>query len=139
MHCQHVLTIQQKYHDLYCVQKCSIYVQEFAYNIINIPQTWSTLWIDLEYTFRISCKLLPTQQHWGTPQLVYRRLKLFFSYMLCCCCLPCHWLLKNFWPFGNRLRSTHCREFLFMKLQQTPLLRQNYSIITSSLVCSFIS
>ena len=22
-----------------------------------------------------------------------------------------HGLLKKFWPFGNRLRSTHCREF----------------------------
>ena len=27
-----------------------------------------------------------------------------------------HGLLKKFWPFGNRLRSTHCREFLYMKL-----------------------
>ena len=26
-----------------------------------------------------------------------------------------HGLLKKFWPFGNRLPSTHCREFLFMK------------------------
>ena len=25
-------------------------------------------------------------------------------------------LVKKFWPFGNRLRATHCREFLYMKL-----------------------
>ena len=24
-----------------------------------------------------------------------------------------HGLLKKFWPFGTRLRSTHCREFNF--------------------------
>ena len=23
-------------------------------------------------------------------------------------------LLKKFWPLGNRLRSTHCREFLYV-------------------------
>ena len=27
-----------------------------------------------------------------------------------------HGLLKKFWPFGNRLRSTHCREFPYLKL-----------------------
>ena len=27
-----------------------------------------------------------------------------------------HVLLKKFWPFGTRLRSTHCREFNFLKL-----------------------
>ena len=32
------------------------------------------------------------------------------------CSMHGHWLLKKFWPFGNRLRSTHCREFLCMKL-----------------------
>ena len=26
-----------------------------------------------------------------------------------------HGLLKKFWPYGSRLRSTHCREFLYMK------------------------
>ena len=26
-----------------------------------------------------------------------------------------HELLKKFWPYGSRLRSTHCREFLYMK------------------------
>ena len=37
-----------------------------------------------------------------------------------CCCLPCtivaigHGLLKKFWAFGTRLRSTHCREFNFI-------------------------
>ena len=41
-----------------------------------------------------------------------------------------HGMLKIFWPFGTRLRSTHCREFNYLKLQ-TRLLRQNYSIITS--------
>ena len=25
-------------------------------------------------------------------------------------------LLKKFWLFGNRLHSTHCREFLYVKL-----------------------
>ena len=27
-----------------------------------------------------------------------------------------HGLLKKFWPFGTRLRSTHCREFNYLKL-----------------------
>ena len=27
-----------------------------------------------------------------------------------------HGFLKKFWPFGNRLRSIHCREFLYVKL-----------------------
>ena len=27
-----------------------------------------------------------------------------------------HGLLKKFWPVGTRLRSTHCREFNYLKL-----------------------
>ena len=27
-----------------------------------------------------------------------------------------HGSLKKFWPFGTRLRSTHCREFNYLKL-----------------------
>ena len=44
----------------------------------------------------------------------------------CCCCLPCnhcsngHGLLRKFWPFGNRLRSTHCREFLNRQIEPEP-------------------
>ena len=30
-----------------------------------------------------------------------------------------HELKKKFWPFGNRLHSTHCREFIYVKLKRT--------------------
>ena len=33
-----------------------------------------------------------------------------------------HGLLKKFWPFGTRLRSTHCREFNYLKTMQNRLL-----------------
>ena len=42
-------------------------------------------------------------------------------FLRCCCCYHVtivaigHGLLKKFGLFGNRLRSTHCREFLYMK------------------------
>ena len=38
------------------------------------------------------------------------------------CCLPCNhcsnwiWVVKEILAYGNRLRSTHCREFRYMKL-----------------------
>ena len=68
----------------------------------------------------------------------------------CCCSLSCHhWcnltrLLKKFWPLGNRLRSTHYREFLYMKLCRpalTSLELLNYylTLAMSSLhIMSFI-
>ena len=41
----------------------------------------------------------------------------------CCCCLPCNhcrrswtWVVEEILAFGNRLRSTHCREFNYLKL-----------------------
>ena len=40
----------------------------------------------------------------------------------CCCCLPCNhcsnwtWVVEEILAFGTRLRSTHCREFNFLKL-----------------------
>ena len=34
-----------------------------------------------------------------------------------------HGLLKKFWPFSTRLRSTHCREFNYLKLCRTRLFR----------------
>ena len=53
----------------------------------------------------------------------------------CCCCLPCtivaigHGMLKKFWPFGTRLRSTHFREFNYLKL-----CRPAYFIRTTQLL-----
>ena len=38
-----------------------------------------------------------------------------------------HKLLKKCWPFGNRLRSTHCREFNYLKL-----CRPAYFVITNT-------
>ena len=41
---------------------------------------------------------------------------------ICCCCLPCNhcsnwtWGVLEFLAFGTRLRSTHCREFKYLKL-----------------------
>ena len=40
-----------------------------------------------------------------------------------------HGLLKKFWPFGTRLRSTRCREFNYLKL-----CRPAYFIRTSQLL-----
>ena len=63
----------------------------------------------------------------------YAEVKKYF--LLCCCCLPCtieaigHGLLKKFWPFGTRLRSTHCREFNYLKL-----CRPAYFIRTTQLL-----
>ena len=40
----------------------------------------------------------------------------------CCCCLPCNhfsnwtWVVGEILAYGNRLRSTHCREFPYLKL-----------------------
>ena len=40
----------------------------------------------------------------------------------CCCCLLCNhcsnrtWVVEEILAFGNRLRSTHCREFHYLKL-----------------------
>ena len=40
----------------------------------------------------------------------------------CCCCLPCNhcsnwtWVVLEILAFGTRLRSTHCREFNYLKL-----------------------
>ena len=42
----------------------------------------------------------------------------------CCCCLPCNhcsnwtWVVEEILAFffGTRLRSTHCREFNYLKL-----------------------
>ena len=41
---------------------------------------------------------------------------------MCCCCLPCKhcsnwtWVVEEILAYGNRLRSTHCREFHYLKL-----------------------
>ena len=64
---------------------------------------------------------------------IFLRYHLPCIYTCCCCCLPCNhwtWVVEEFQPFGDRLRFTHCREFLYVKLcrLQTRLLRQNYSI-----------
>ena len=40
-----------------------------------------------------------------------------------------HGLLKKFWPFGTKLRSTHCREFNYLKL-----CRPAYFIRTTQLL-----
>ena len=37
-----------------------------------------------------------------------------------------HRLLKKNLPFGNRLRSTHCMEFLYMKLCRPAYLATKY-------------
>ena len=29
-----------------------------------------------------------------------------------------HGLLEKFWPFGNGLRSTHCREFILLEVHK---------------------
>ena len=37
----------------------------------------------------------------------------------CCCCLPCNhctWVVEEILDFGTRLRSTHGREFNYLKL-----------------------
>ena len=42
--------------------------------------------------------------------------------LICCCCLPCNhcsnwtWVVEEILAFGTRLRSTHCREFNYLKL-----------------------
>ena len=40
-----------------------------------------------------------------------------------------HGLLKKFWPYGTRLRSTHCRVFNYLKL-----CRPAYFIKTTQLL-----
>ena len=49
----------------------------------------------------------------------------------CCCCLPCNhcsnwtWVVEEILAFGTRLRSTHCREFNYLKLQTRPIVGSN--------------
>ena len=53
----------------------------------------------------------------------------------CCCCLPCNncsnytWVVEEILAFSNRLRSTHCREILYMKLCMPA-----YYVITTQLL-----
>ena len=53
----------------------------------------------------------------------------------CCCCLPCNhcsnwtWFVKEILAFGTRLRSTHCKEFNYLKLS-----RPAYFIRTTQLL-----
>ena len=53
----------------------------------------------------------------------------------CCCCLPCNhcsnrtWVVEEILAFGTRLRSTHCREFNYLKL-----CRPAYFIRTTQLL-----
>ena len=54
---------------------------------------------------------------------------------LCCCCLLCDhcsnwtWVAEEILAFGNRLRSTHCRQFNYLKL-----CRPTYFVRTTQLL-----
>ena len=41
-----------------------------------------------------------------------------------------HGLLKKFWLFGDRLRATHCRDFLYMKLGRPAYFVRTTQLLT---------
>ena len=46
------------------------------------------------------------------PEIYFMQNTMVFLLLLPCTIVAIgHGLLKKFWPFGTRLRSTHCREF----------------------------
>ena len=57
----------------------------------------------------------------------------------CCCCLPCNhcsnwtWVVEEILAFGTRLRSTHCREFNYLK---DPLTSHRFlQAVTPIIIC----
>ena len=59
----------------------------------------------------------------GNPSLSTPSESLNITVLIVCrCCLPCNhcsnwtWVVKEILAFGTRLRSTHCKEFNYLKL-----------------------
>ena len=62
---------------------------------------------------------------------------------ICCCCLPCNhcsiWtgvVGRNFGLFGSRLRSTHCREFLYILI---PCIRLTQYLTISNIIAVVVA
>ena len=71
----------------------------------------------------ISSDLKKSDPYYGrSGNLYFKRYQYLLSSPFCCCCLPCNhcsnwtWVVEEMFAYGYRLRSTHCREFHYLKL-----------------------